>query len=154
MKKIVEFGFDQGALHGLSQTILNKLEEHRRLVWIVCATTALLTTRNLLIERNLHYPLQLYISQISATAITALCLYSWRRKIPEGDGHGRRKTRSILGTAIVVALHCLESLSMWCVMQAVMHTANLPLLPMIVVSVYKPVILRITLTPPDDSLLR
>jgi hypothetical protein len=124
------------------------------LVWIVCAITSLLTTRNLLIEKNLHYPLQLYISQIAATAIIALCLYSWRRKIQGSDGQGRQKTRSILGTAMVVALHCLESLSMWCVMQAVMHTANLPLLPMMVVSVYKPVILRIILTTSDDSLLR
>jgi hypothetical protein len=135
------------------RTVFQRLQDYRQLAWLLCATTSLLTTRHLLIEENFHYPLQLYISQISATAIVTLGLHPWRRKTREISGQERHSNRSWRQTVILAAAHCLEALSAYCTLQAVLHTANLPLLCMLIVS--GPTIRRlpITLTPSADCLL-
>jgi hypothetical protein len=136
------------------RTIFHRLQDHRQLAWLLCATTSLLTTRHLLIEENIHYPLQLYISQISATAIITLGLHPWRRKTRETGGQERHGNRSWRQTLIPAAVHCVEALSAYCTLQAVLHTANLPLLCMLIVG--GPTIRGslIMLTPPADRLLR
>jgi hypothetical protein len=116
------------------RTVLERLQDHRQLAWLLCATTSLLTTRHLLIEENIHYPLQLYISQIAATVIITLGLHPWRRKTRETSGQERLSNRSWRQTLILAAVHCLEALSAYCTLQAVLHTANLPLLCMLIVS--------------------
>jgi hypothetical protein len=115
------------------RTMRERLHNYGQLAWLLCATTSLLSTRHLLIERNTHYPLQLYISQISATAIITSGLHPWRRKSRESSGQERQSNRSWRHTAIVVAVHCFEALSAYCTLQAILHTANLPLLCMLIV---------------------
>jgi len=114
------------------------LRDYRQLVWLLSATTSLLTTRYLLVERNFHYPLALYISQNVATAMVALGLYLWRHSAQGADHRNQKDKRSIQGTLLVAASYCLQALSAFCVVQSVLHTANLPLLCMIVVGSHSP----------------
>ncbi|KAF1946397.1 hypothetical protein EJ02DRAFT_462439 [Clathrospora elynae] len=113
------------------QTTHDAFEKHRRLVWLMCATTSLLSARHILVEQNLHYPLQTYFNQIAATAFFAVCLYPWQRKVQVVRQEHRWK-RSLQGTLIVAAAHCFGSLSMFLILQAILHTANLALLAMMI----------------------
>lgn len=136
------------------RTVYDRLQDHRQLAWLACATTSLLTTRHLLIERNLHYPLQLYASQIAATAILAFITHPWRRSDQEVGGQEQWRKRPIQGTLLVAVSQCLQAVSALCITQAVLHTSNLPLLCMIVVSSASQITFHVELTFPDNSLLR
>jgi hypothetical protein len=135
------------------RTVPERLQDHGQLAWLLCATTSLLTTRHLLIERNIHYPLQLYISQISATALINLGLHTWRRKSRETSAQGQQSNKSWRQTPILAAIHSLEALSAYCTLQVVLHTANLPLLCMLIVSFPTIGHSKITLTPSAGCLL-
>jgi hypothetical protein len=135
------------------RTVPERLQDHRQLAWLLCATTSLLTTRHLLVERNIHYPLQLYLGQITATVVIALILHLWRRKTREISGQERHSNRSWRQTLMLAAAHCSEALSAYCTLQAVLHTANLPLLCMLIVSCPTCRHLHTTLTWSADRLL-
>lgn len=108
----------------------------RQLLWAVCACISLLSSRHLVVERNIHYPQRLYFNQLAVTGITALrpCL---------GWGHVQRPFRRTLrpwrsmtkGTALVTASVCSMYVSTICFLQAVLHFYNLPVLVMITVRV-------------------
>jgi len=118
----------------IPQRNVNELfRDHRQLAWLLSATTSLLTTRYLLVERNFHYPLGLYISQNVATGMVALALYLWRHSAQGVSHRNEKDERSIKGKLLVAASYSLQALSAFCVVQAVLHTPNLPLLCMIVV---------------------
>jgi hypothetical protein len=136
------------------RTVCERLQDYRQLAWLACATTSLLTTRHLLIERNLHYPLQLYITQIAATAVVAFVLYPWRSNIQETSEHAQRRTQPLQGALLLAASNLLQAVSAFCITQAVLHTSNLPLLCMITVCYLNPSSKRAVLTMSDHSLLR
>lgn len=120
------------------QAVCERLQDYRQLVWLACAATSLLTTRHLLIENNLHYPLELFICQIAATAIVASFLHPWRSNVQEASGQEQRRKRTVQGAFLMVASTGLQAVSAFCTVQAVLHTSNLPLLCMITVSCLKP----------------
>lgn len=109
----------------------------RQLMWVACASTSLLTTRHLVVERNVHYPQRLYFNQLAVTGLLALrpCV---------GWGHIQRPFRRKLwpwrsmtrGTALVSASVCFMYVSAICFLQAVLHFYNLPVLAMITVRVF------------------
>ncbi|KAJ5031213.1 hypothetical protein PSV08DRAFT_400022 [Bipolaris maydis] len=111
-------------------TLYDRLQDHRHLVWLPCAATSLLTTRHLLVEANLHYPLQLYICQIVATAILVFISHLWRKNDQKRNSEQEQPTRPIQASLLVVASHALQAVAALCITQAVLHTSNLPLLCM------------------------
>lgn len=115
------------------RTVCDRLQDYRQLGWLACATTSLLTTRHLLIERNLHYPLQLYITQIAATALVAFLFHPWRPSAQHASEQDQRRKRPVQGGLLLAASNLLQAVSAFCIVQAVLHTSNLPLLCMITV---------------------
>lgn len=102
--------------------------------WVICASISLLSARHLLVERNMHYPLQLYFNQLIATAILA-----WRPRLAwrcvRSPCLGRPQLSRLMtrGTTLLVASVCCTSLSTICMLQATLHFYNLPVLAMITV---------------------
>lgn len=138
---------------GFRTTIQNIVKENHRLVWLVCASISLLSTRNLLVENNVHYPLQLYtIAFVTATAYV-LCLHRFTG-VAQGTGEveERRKT-TVPGTLLVAVAQCLAASSMLCMMQAILHFTNLPVLVMLTVSLPSPLPYKVLLTMLDNCLL-
>lgn len=152
------------AAHGLQRipegdllqhhTVYDRFQDHRQLAWLLCATTSLLTTRQLLVEANLHYPLQLYSCQIAATAILAFIPLLWRRNDQEHSDQGQPRRQLIQATFLTAASQCLQAVAALCITQAVLHTSNLPLLCMMTVSSFGLTPVRIMLTSPDGCLFR
>lgn len=104
---------------------------YRSFAWIFSASISLLSARHLLVEQNLHYPLQLYFNQLAVTAIISLlpCL-EWQRILRlfrEDSGFKHCTTK---GTALLVASMCCTCLSTICFLQAALHFYNLPTLAM------------------------
>lgn len=116
------------------RSVYEQIQDHKSLLWLPCATTSLLTTRHLLVESNLHYPLQLYSWQISATAFLALISHVWRRYEQNSAEQEHLENRPVQATLLVAASHCLQAIAALCITQAVLHTSNLPLLYMVAVS--------------------
>jgi hypothetical protein len=117
------------------RTVYERLQDYRQLGWLLCATTSLLSTRHLLVERNLHFPLQLYITQIAATALVAFFLHPWKPSVRETSGQESRRKRPVQGALLLAASNLLQAVSAFCIVQAVLHTSNLPLLCMITVCI-------------------
>ncbi|KAG9192138.1 hypothetical protein G6011_10872 [Alternaria panax] len=113
------------------QAVCERLQDYRQLVWFACATTSLLTTRHLLVERNLHYPLELFISQIAATAVVAIFSHPWSSNVQEVSEQEQHRKRPVQGALLMAASNGLQAVSAFCIVQAVLHTSNLPLLCMI-----------------------
>jgi hypothetical protein len=128
-----------------SRTVSDRIQDHRQLAWLLCATTSLLTTRHLLVEGNLHYPLQLYSCQIVATAIFAFLSRLWRRTGQERSDQEQPRKQPIQASLSVAASQCLQAVAALCITQAVLHTSNLPLLCMMAVSLFRLAAMRIML---------
>ena len=107
---------------------------HRRFIWVVCASISLLSARYLLVEQNIHYPLQLYCNQLAITGFIALrpCL-GWRyiQKVFRGKSQPWRSITR--GTVLITASVCFTSLSTICILEATLHFHNLPTLVMMTV---------------------
>ncbi|KAF2020563.1 hypothetical protein BU24DRAFT_416233 [Aaosphaeria arxii CBS 175.79] len=108
------------------------LQAYKPFVWVFCASISLLSARHLLVEQNIHYPLQLYFNQL---AVTAIILFrprlGWQyvQKLSRGDLQlWNSMTR---GTSLLFTSMCFTSLSTICMLQAILHFYNLPTLAMI-----------------------
>jgi hypothetical protein len=114
--------------------VRNALRVYKRLAWIISACISLLSARHLLVEQNLHYPLQLYFSQLIVTALIALRPY-WIRHDNQGPFRERPKPRGsqARGTVLIATSTCLMWLSTICALQAILHFQNLPTLVMMTV---------------------
>jgi hypothetical protein len=107
---------------------------YKPLIWVVCASISLLSARHLLVERNMHYPLQLYFNQLFFTAILAWRpRLAWRCVQRLSRGESQLWTSMTKGTALLIASMCFTSLSTICLLQATLHFYNLPILAMITV---------------------
>ncbi|KAH8725035.1 hypothetical protein GQ44DRAFT_707671, partial [Phaeosphaeriaceae sp. PMI808] len=107
---------------------------YKRIVWLLCATLSLLSARYLLVESNIHYPLQLYFSQLAVTGLVALLPWQGTK----GLGHERSKPQRAMawGTMYSTASICFMALSTICALQAILHFNNLPTLVMITAIAY------------------
>jgi hypothetical protein len=107
---------------------------HGRVAWLACASIALLSARHLLVEQNLHYPLQLYFAQLAVSALVALrpC---WTRQDVQEPFRERPEPRgsATRGMVLLVTSMCLMSVSTICALQAILHVQNLPTLIMMTV---------------------
>jgi hypothetical protein len=110
---------------------------HGRLAWLVCASIAVLSARHLLVERNLHYPLQLYFAQLAVSALFALRPF-WSRKDAQASFRERPEARASAtrGVVLLLTAMCLGSLSTVCALQAILHVTNLPTLILMTVSIW------------------
>lgn len=124
--------FRMQTLCGPRSVTCSAIRVHKPFIWVICASISLLSARHLLVEQNIHYPLQLYFNQLAVTAIMALRpRLGWRyvQKLFRGESQlCRSMTR---GTALLVASVCSTSLSTICILQATLHFYNLPTLVMI-----------------------
>jgi hypothetical protein len=109
------------------------LSHQSRLVWIASAGISLLSTRYLLVELNLHYPLLLYLVQLSALAVVVIVQYFWEPKASETDAEDTARNRMGRGSLMAIGAMCFAALSMICMLQAVLHNKNLPTLVMLTV---------------------
>jgi len=105
-----------------------------RLIWLLSASASLLCARYLLIERNFHYPLLLYVAQLLCTAVVVLKQCSWKRQAQEPEYQNSRRIRTVLGTLIVCATVCLRAVSTSFMFQAILQFRNFPTLIMLTVS--------------------
>ena len=107
-----------------------------RLLWTASALTSLLSGRHLLVESNYHFPLFLFPAELIVATTVILFQYPWRRKAHHRtedplpwSGYMRREPLMIMGAM------CFTSLSMVCMLQAILHSKNLPTLVMLTVSI-------------------
>ncbi|KAF1924465.1 uncharacterized protein M421DRAFT_72346 [Didymella exigua CBS 183.55] len=110
---------------------------HRRLVWLVCTSISLLSARHLLVEQNLHYPLQLYFGQLVITAFVALqpC-WTWPETQEPFRERPESRSSATWGTILFLTSMCLTALSTICALQAILHFQNLPTLIMMTMIAY------------------
>lgn len=116
---------------GPHYVLFNTIRVHRRFLWIICASISLLSARHLLVEQNIHYPLQLYFNYIAITGLH--WIWQTQRLVGEKPQPWRPLTRE---TALLTASMCLASLSTLCTLQAILHVQNLPTLVMMVVRLH------------------
>jgi hypothetical protein len=112
------------------------------LIWLISASTSLLSARYLLIETNFHYPLLLYVTHLLFMSAVVLKQCSWRRQAQESEYQNSRRSRTVLGTLIVSATVCLTAVSTSFMFQAILHFRNFPTLLMLTVSLPPPLHLR------------
>jgi hypothetical protein len=110
---------------------------HRRCIWTVSAAIALLTARHLLVELNFHYPLLLYLAQLVVATIVTMIQHSWPRKHRDVGREGIENSCIRPGTLLGIGAMSFSALSMVCMLQAVMHSKNLPTLVMLTVGVLR-----------------
>lgn len=107
---------------------------YKRFLWVVCASISMLSARHILVEQNIHYPLQLYFNQLAVIGLMALrSCFGWRdiRNLSrENPQPWRLMTR---GTVLLTASMCFTSLSTICTLQAILHFHNLPTVVMMIV---------------------
>ncbi|KAF2641348.1 hypothetical protein P280DRAFT_468980 [Massarina eburnea CBS 473.64] len=99
-------------------------------VWAVAATISILSSRYLLIELNVHYPLHLHLLQLAVTgAITAA---DYLQQDPSYSTPSLRRTswRKWLPFAVIAAVMATATV---CSIQAILHSQNLPTLIMLAV---------------------
>jgi hypothetical protein len=119
---------------GPRHAIFSTESGHQRIVWFVCASISLLSARALLVEQNIHYPLQLYFNQVAAAGLLTLWPYKKRQHTRELS-HESSQCRKFTtwGAVLLVASTCSISLSMLCTLQAILHFQNLPTFVMMTV---------------------
>ena len=122
-----------GQSHDSRSAVDSDFRTRRRSVWVICASITLLSARHLLVEQNIHYPLQLYLNHVAALGVVALRQYwkTWPVQPREGPVLSKPTAR---GTVLTTAAFCFSSLSTICTLQACLHVQNLPTLAMAVVS--------------------
>jgi hypothetical protein len=109
------------------------LSHQSRLVWIVSAGISLLSTRYLLVESNIHFPLLLYLAQLSAVALAAILQYFLVPKTHNTNAEGMARNRLGRGSLMAIVAMCFAALSLICMLQAILHNKNLPTLVMLTV---------------------
>ncbi|KAF2707339.1 hypothetical protein K504DRAFT_384257 [Pleomassaria siparia CBS 279.74] len=102
-----------------------------RYVWTVCAAVSLWTSRYILVDSNLNYPLYLHVVQLGVTTVVAL-LQSLLLSGGSSDEEGqKRPSRSrVLEWLYLILVTSLMSGAMALNMQAVLHFSNLTTLVM------------------------
>ena len=119
--------FQEPPLYSLRRTLRIVMQEHRWPIWLLCAAVSLLSSRNLLIERYLHHPKQLYINQLVAAAAIALCLHLWAPNNHPPSELERRTKPIRRARALALNIHFFAvAQSMLCTMQAILHFTNFP----------------------------
>ncbi|KAL6712038.1 hypothetical protein ACN47E_003081 [Coniothyrium glycines] len=123
--------FDMQKTGGSPFVWRSAIRVYKPYAWVFCASVSLLSARHLLVEQNIHYPLQLYFTQLAVFAIMKLrfpSVWQYTQKLLHGDLHlSISMTR---GTTLLVASMCFTSLSTICFLQATLHFHNLPTLVM------------------------
>jgi peptidoglycan/LPS O-acetylase OafA/YrhL len=117
--------------------LCNIVHNHRRLIWVICASISLLSARHLLVEQNIHYPLQLYFNQLIVAGLITLWPYRrWQdtRELFRKRSQSRRPIT--WGTVLLAVSMCFMSLSIICTLQAILHFQNLPTLVMMTVRLH------------------
>ncbi|KAF2129832.1 hypothetical protein P153DRAFT_315118 [Dothidotthia symphoricarpi CBS 119687] len=116
-----------GSPYGL-QSVRHLSKGSWRALWTLFASTSLLSSRHALVEKNIHYPLQLNFNHLVATG-----LISWLFLQPDNtlDIHPKPKKPMTRKTALVAFAMSLMSISAICTQQAILHFQNLPTLVMI-----------------------
>lgn len=129
---------------GARYLVANAILHHRRFLWVVCASIALLSARHLLVEQNIHYPLQLYFNHLAVTGLLALRPY-WTWKSNQKLFCARPQLSRLVtrGTVLLAASTGVTALSTICTFQAVLHVQNQPTLVMMIV---RPTLLWIYIT--------
>ncbi|KAF2448048.1 hypothetical protein P171DRAFT_237000 [Karstenula rhodostoma CBS 690.94] len=121
-----------GPTCGPRYVICNAVRVHRRFIWVICAGISLLSARHLLVEQNIHYPLQLYFNHIVIVGFIALRSSKWQgtqRLFRERSQPWWPMTR---GSILLTASLCFASLSTICTLQAILHVQNPPTLVMMI----------------------
>ena len=142
-----------GSPRGLLQIIHDTIQGHQQPIWLLFAAVSLLSARHLLIEKNVHYPVQLYLHQIVATAIIALVLHLRQRRTHVAKNHESWAMPSAGETLPVASAHSFAAMSIFCTLQATLHFTNLPTLVMLTVSVLRLILQYPLLTHLDGSFL-
>lgn len=119
---------------GFRYLVRDAMRVYKRFIWVICASISLISARHLLVEQNIHYPLQLYFGHIAVAGfIASRPFWTWEdtpkllRARPQPSRFINR------GTVLVTASMCFASLSTICTLQAVLHVQNLPTLVMMIV---------------------
>lgn len=119
----------------LIDNLYTEWQYQSRLLWTASALTSLLSARHLLVESNYHFPLFLFPAQLIVATTVILLQYPWRRKAQHTEdplpwrSYMRRKPLMVMGAMF------FTSLSMVCMLQAILHSKNLPTLVMLTVSI-------------------
>lgn len=112
---------------GPRHAIFNTVRGRQHLIWIICASISLLSARHLLVEQNIHYPLQLYFNQLVVAGLITLWPYRRWQDTWELFREGSQSRRPITwGTILLAASMSFMSLSIICTLQAILHFQNLP----------------------------
>jgi len=103
-----------------------------RWAWTACAAVSLLSTKYLLVDLNVHYPLHLHLIQLAATTLlTVQQLLPQELQLSSLD---RGSYPAAGGWMILIGVTSLMAASMILNLQAVLHFQNLPTLVMLSVS--------------------
>jgi hypothetical protein len=120
-----------------SRSLLNIDHGYGRPLWVFCTTVSLLSARYLLVEQNVHYPLQLYFNQLFVACLMILWRYRRSDDTQELFVERPKFWRPITWGAVMISLSLgFKSLSTICVLQAILHFQNLPTLVMMTVRVH------------------
>jgi hypothetical protein len=120
--------------HGPRYVMCNAMRVHRRFIWVIFASISLLSARHLLVEQNIHFPLQLYFNQLGVAGLIALWpCFRWQDTQKLFHGWSRPWRPMTRGTILIIASMCISSLSTICTLQAILHFHNLPTLIMMTV---------------------
>lgn len=103
-----------------------------RCAWTVSAALSLLSSRYLLVDLNVHYPLHLHLVQLGAAATIATILHLRRRSASTGLSDETSRPR----WSVFVVLAALMASATIFSLQAVLHIQNLPTLAMLTVSAF------------------
>ncbi|KAF1956525.1 hypothetical protein CC80DRAFT_444984 [Byssothecium circinans] len=103
-------------------------ERNRIPVWAVAATVSIITSRYLLVELNVHYPLHLHLLQLAAAG--AITTVDYLQQEPSHSTPSLRRTswREWFPFAIIAALMAVATVFS---VQAVLHAQNLPTMLML-----------------------
>ena len=105
----------------------------KRFIWVICASISMLSARHILVEENIHYPLQLYFNQLAVIGLMALrSCFGWRDIQKSFRGSSQSWRFMTRGTVLITASMCFMSLSTICTLQAILHFHNLPTLVMMI----------------------
>jgi hypothetical protein len=104
-----------------------------RVIWVFSAIASLLSARYILVEFNFHYPLLLYLAQISVTALVLLFYHPRLVDIQDGDTEVSASSSSRRGSLLAVCAMYISALSVILLLQAILRNDNLPTLAMLIV---------------------
>jgi len=104
--------------------------ENKHLVWVPCAAVSLTTSKYLLVDASLHYPLHLQLLQHAAAL---LLLLLWRTFRSDEYSTGTEPLEDFQW-ASQLCVSFLLAVAGGCTMQAVLHLPNITLIAMLAVS--------------------